>query len=165
MYSPNLINFENQIFVIFVIFYPTCSSHHKLNQKLFCRINSFGKSLHLADCASVHSKSDVTLEFIVNIWKKAAQYVFLLTKRGLNKRKDILRRIVSEVLYMSFDKFLLAVESHDLSQADKSITRVSSFSILQNLNFWMIKFTVIPKKTIWNLAIWLYHSKICKNEK
>ena len=31
------------------------------------------------------------------------------------------------VLYMSFDKFLLAVESRDLSQADKSIIRVSSF--------------------------------------
>ena len=29
--------------------------------------------------------------------------------------------------YMSFDKFLLAVESRDLSQADKSIIRVSSF--------------------------------------
>ena len=28
---------------------------------------------------------------------------------------------------MSFDKFLLAVESRDLSQADKSIIRVSSF--------------------------------------
>ena len=33
----------------------------------------------------------------------------------------------SKVLYMSFDKFLLAVESLDLSQADKSIIRVSSF--------------------------------------
>ena len=31
---------------------------------------------------------------------------------------------MSVVLYMSFDKFLLAVESRDLSQADKSITRV-----------------------------------------
>ena len=31
------------------------------------------------------------------------------------------------VLYMSFDEFLLAVESRDLSQADKSIIRVSSF--------------------------------------
>ena len=31
------------------------------------------------------------------------------------------------VLYMSSDKFLLAVESRDLSQADKSIIRVSSF--------------------------------------
>jgi len=30
------------------------------------------------------------------------------------------------VLYMSFDKFLLAVESRDLSQADKSNIRVSS---------------------------------------
>ena len=28
---------------------------------------------------------------------------------------------LNKVLYMSFDKFLLAVESHDLSQADKSI--------------------------------------------
>ena len=33
----------------------------------------------------------------------------------------------AKVLYMSFDKFLLAVESRDLSQADKSIVRVSSF--------------------------------------
>ena len=33
----------------------------------------------------------------------------------------------SMVLYMSFDKFLLAVESRDLSQADKSIIRPSSF--------------------------------------
>jgi hypothetical protein len=31
------------------------------------------------------------------------------------------------VLYMSFDKFLLAIESRDLSQADKSIISVSSF--------------------------------------
>ena len=36
--------------------------------------------------------------------------------------------------YMSFDRFLLAVESRDLSQADKNIIRVSSFSILQNFN-------------------------------
>ena len=47
---------------------------------------------------------------------------------------------------MSFAKFLLAVESRDLSQADKSIIIVSSYSILQNFNFWMIEFTVIPKK-------------------
>ena len=33
----------------------------------------------------------------------------------------------TKVLYMSFDKFLLAVESRDLSQADKSNIRVSSF--------------------------------------
>ena len=38
----------------------------------------------------------------------------------------------TKVLYMSFDRFLLAVESRDLSQA---IIRVSSFSILQNFNF------------------------------
>ena len=32
----------------------------------------------------------------------------------------------TRVLYMSFDRFLLAVESRDLSQADKSLIRVSS---------------------------------------
>ena len=37
-----------------------------------------------------------------------------------------------KVLYMSFDKFLLAVESRDLSQADKSIIRVSSFPKLSD---------------------------------
>ena len=36
---------------------------------------------------------------------------------------------VNKVLYMSFDKFLLAIESRDLSQAEKSIffIKVSSF--------------------------------------
>ena len=38
----------------------------------------------------------------------------------------------SKVLYMSFDRFLLAVESRDLSQADKSIIRVSSFPKLSD---------------------------------
>ena len=33
---------------------------------------------------------------------------------------------------MSFDKFLLAVESRDLSQADKSMIRVSSFPKLSD---------------------------------
>ena len=33
---------------------------------------------------------------------------------------------------MSFDKFILAVESRDLSQADKSIIRVSSFPKLSD---------------------------------
>jgi hypothetical protein len=36
-------------------------------------------------------------------------------------------QVQTKVLYMSFDKFLLAVESRDISQADKSIIRVSSF--------------------------------------
>ena len=35
---------------------------------------------------------------------------------------------LSRVLYMSYDRFLLAMESHDLSQAEKSIIWVSSFS-------------------------------------
>ena len=36
------------------------------------------------------------------------------------------------VLYMSFDRFLLAVESRDLSQANKSIIRVFSFPKLSD---------------------------------
>ena len=32
-----------------------------------------------------------------------------------------------KVLYMSFDRFLLAVESCDLSQADKSIKKIVFF--------------------------------------
>ena len=36
---------------------------------------------------------------------------------------------LSKVLYMSFEMLLLAIESRDLSQADKSIKRVFSFSI------------------------------------
>ena len=55
------------------------------------------------------------------------------------------------VLYMSFDKFLLAVESCDLSQADKNDIRVSSFPKLcdglQNCKLYQ-------KKTIWHWAIW-----------
>ena len=49
---------------------------------------------------------------------------------------------------MSFDKFLLAVESRDLSQADKSIIRVSSFPKLS------LNDLQLYKKTIWHLAIW-----------
>ena len=43
---------------------------------------------------------------------KSRQMVFLWKKVGL--------------LHMCFDRFLLAVESRDLSQADKSVIRVSS---------------------------------------
>ena len=44
------------------------------------------------------------------------------------------------VLYMSFDKFLLVVESRDLSQADKSINRVSSFPKLSNGSTYQVFF-------------------------
>ena len=60
--------------------------------------------------------------------------VILATTSFKHLRPAFCRR-TSEVLYMSFDRFLLAVESRDLSQADKIIIRVSSFSILQNFNF------------------------------
>ena len=61
---------------------------------------------------------------------------------------------------MCFARFLLAFESRDLSQAEKSVIRVSSFSILQNFN---LKFIVILKTTIWHSAIrcfgQFHHSK------
>ena len=44
----------------------------------------------------------------------------------------IAMKSVSRVLYMSFDRFLLAVESRDLSQADKSIIRVPSLPKLSD---------------------------------
>ena len=65
---------------------------------------------------------------------------------------------------MSFDKFLLAVESRYLSQAYKSIILVSSFPCWvmgsRTLNY--------TKKTIWHLAIWqnwYFSSKIFNIEK
>jgi hypothetical protein len=57
---------------------------------------------------------------------------------------------------MSFDRFLLAVESHDLSQAEKSN---------MYFNFWMIKFTIIPKKyylALGNLTLSLKNLQDCK---
>ena len=47
---------------------------------------------------------------------------------------------------MSFDKFLLAVESRDLSQADKSIIRVSSFPA----EWWVAKL-LFPSLNDWGL--------------
>ena len=74
------------------------------------------------------------------------------------------RFILPLVLYMSFDKFLLAVESRYLSQAYKSIILVSSFPCWvmgsRTLNY--------TKKTIWHLAIWqnwYFSSKIFNIEK
>ena len=52
------------------------------------------------------------------------------------------------LLHMCFDRFLLAVESRDLSQADKSITRASSFP---SFKFWMINYSYTQKSY---LALW-----------
>ena len=60
-------------------------------------------------------------------------HFYKINKRlKLSKVKNQTKILLIQVLYMSFDKFLLAVESHDLSQADKSIIRVSSFPKLCN---------------------------------
>ena len=52
-------------------------------------------------------------------------------KRG-KKGNVVEKRKMTQVLYMSFDRFLLAVESLDLSQADKILIRVSSFPKLSD---------------------------------
>ena len=52
------------------------------------------------------------------------------------------------LLYMCFDRFLLAFESRDLSQAYKRITRVSSFP---SFNFWLINYSYTRKSY---LKIW-----------
>ena len=46
---------------------------------------------------------------------------------GRSREHSRLAKASVENIIMSFDKFLLAVESRDLSQADKSIKRVFSF--------------------------------------
>ena len=51
--------------------------------------------------------------------------------------------VLSKLLHMCFDRVLLDVESRDLSQADKSIIRVSSFP---SFNFWMINYSYTQKK-------------------
>ena len=58
---------------------------------------------------------------------------------------------------MCFDRFLLAVESRDLSEADKSVIRVSSFSIftkLQFLNNKTYSYTKSNYLALGNLVFW-----------
>ena len=65
---------------------------------------------------------------------------------------------------MCFARFLLAFESHDLSQADKRI-KVVFFPKLQFLNN---KLQLYPKKLFGTLAklFWsVYHSKVSKLKK
>jgi hypothetical protein len=50
-----------------------------------------------------------------------------LSSYFIDQDENLVKSEIIWVLYMSFDKFLLAVESRDLSQADKIIIRVSSF--------------------------------------
>ena len=70
---------------------------------------------------------------------------------------------------MSFDKFLLAVESRDISQADKSIIRVSSFPKLL-LNDKIYSYTKKKLFGTWqfgkiDVLVNFINSKICKIEK
>ena len=118
------------------------------------------KDLFLSECSKLGC-----------FWKQRYSVFFILDALGVStkdwyREKDNKHSFTTEftrLLHMCFDRFLLAVESRDLSQADKSVIRVSSFSILQNFNFWTIKLTVTLKTTIRDLAIWCFgqfhHSK------
>ena len=67
---------------------------------------------------------------------------------------------------MSFDKFLLAVESCDLSQADK--TQYDKSVFFPKLQFLNDKLQLYPKKLFGTLAklFWsIYHSKVSKLKK
>ena len=64
---------------------------------------------------------------------KLNPWLFLVLKLCMVGSKS--RTMSNLIAKMSFDRFLLAVESRDLSQADKSIIRVFSISILQSFNF------------------------------
>ena len=69
----------------------------------------------------------------------------------MQRKGNIEKNNLTKVLYMSFDKFLLAVESRDLSQADKSIIRVSSFPKLflnDKIYSSAIHHTALEKKTL-----------------
>ena len=61
--------------------------------------------------------------------KKTNIFNIHLLSDSLSKRKweKDLGGKLSMVLYMCLDRFLLAFESRDISQADKSVIRVSSF--------------------------------------
>ena len=69
-------------------------------------------------------------------------------------------RLGSSTVYMSFDKFLWAVESCDLSQADKSI-RVSSFPkklFYLSLNNWGLNFLQNECSQLWvTFEVWFFH--------
>ena len=71
----------------------------------------------------------------------------------------------TKVLHMCFGRFLLAFVSRDLSQADKRITRASSFP---SFNFFNDKFQLYSKTLVGTLAklFWsIYHSKVSKLKK
>ena len=74
----------------------------------------------------------------------------------------------SKVLYMSFGKFLLAVESRDLSQAKQEYyTRVFFFNLtkLEFLNDKIYSYSFVPKKKLFAKFGQFDHSKICKIKK
>jgi hypothetical protein len=76
------------------------------------------------------------------------QLFFHFHSDGIGKEVQIVYR----VFYMSFDRFLLAVGLRDVSQAKKSIIRVSSFSKL----FLNDKIYSYTKNNIgtWQLMFW-----------
>ena len=81
------------------------------------------KDLFLSECSKLGC-----------FWKQRYSVFFILDALGVStkdwyREKDNKHTFTTEftrLLHMCFDRFLLAVESRDLSQADKSINRVFS---------------------------------------
>ena len=88
------------VFIIYYIILSNANVQKKLVEIVFMQPNICLTTVHPPPPLGDHDESD----------RKVNQILLQL-----------------KVLYMSFDRFLLAFESRDLSQADKSITTVSSF--------------------------------------
>ena len=88
-------------------------------------------------CKSVNLKitsyiDEVTSVFGACNFANFTDYIVPTITVRVNPVLSDLNTSETSVLYMSFDRFLLAVESRDLSQAEKSIIRVSSFPKLSD---------------------------------
>ena len=85
-------------------------------------------------CNGVVKEGAMHKNVAVKTDEKKRWRIEVLNKVTRHIRLDFHRNRVNKyyVLNMSFDRFLLAVESHDLSQANKSIIRVSSFPKLSD---------------------------------
>ena len=147
-------------------YFCLCST---LEDKLTNRENKLA-TLYLDSKASRPSALGPSLPFWNRILISTRKYgclwkPILSTHNDNNLVWHIVFGMTYQVLYMSYDKCLLTVESCDLCQADKSIIRGSSFPNFTKLQF-------LNDEIIWRLALWqnwcfgqFYHSKICKIEK
>ena len=101
------------------------------------------------------SKDFEIVDFYSAFWiSNAAKWKSELTFISMIKNPSL--RLLALAHHMCFDRFLLALESRDLSQADKSIIRVSSFPSLgiSSRTYFSVSQQLRPKfSTKWILSI------------